>query len=90
MAKNTDLRENFISDSDKEIDKRLRPLTFEDFHGQKKIIELFGDYWHKDEDPSKRINIFAKYGYSTLVVWEKELADSNSLIERLREFHEVR
>lgn len=39
MARTTDLRENFISDSDKEIDKRLRPLTFEDFHGQKKIIE---------------------------------------------------
>jgi holliday junction DNA helicase RuvB len=39
MATNTDLRENFISDSDKEIDKRLRPLSFEDFHGQKKIIE---------------------------------------------------
>jgi len=39
MAKTTDLKENFISDSDKEIDKRLRPLSFEDFHGQKKIIE---------------------------------------------------
>jgi holliday junction DNA helicase RuvB len=39
MARNSDLRENFISDSDKEIDKRLRPLSFEDFHGQKKIIE---------------------------------------------------
>jgi holliday junction DNA helicase RuvB len=39
MARNADLKENFISDSDKEIDKRLRPLSFEDFHGQKKIIE---------------------------------------------------
>jgi holliday junction DNA helicase RuvB len=39
MARTTDLKENFISDSDKEIDKRLRPLSFEDFHGQKKIIE---------------------------------------------------
>jgi holliday junction DNA helicase RuvB len=39
MARNADLKENFNSDSDKEIDKRLRPLSFEDFHGQKKIIE---------------------------------------------------
>lgn len=39
MAKTTDLKENFISDSDKEIDKRLRPLSFEDFSGQKQIIE---------------------------------------------------
>lgn len=39
MARSIDLRENFISESDKEIDKRLRPLSFDDFHGQKKIID---------------------------------------------------
>ncbi|HQM89318.1 MAG TPA: Holliday junction branch migration DNA helicase RuvB [Exilispira sp.] len=39
MAHQNDLRENFFSDSDKEIDKRLRPLSFEDFSGQKQIIE---------------------------------------------------
>jgi Holliday junction DNA helicase RuvB len=39
MARSNDSKENFNTDSDKEIDKRLRPLSFEDFHGQKKIIE---------------------------------------------------
>jgi len=39
MASPIDLRGNSYSESDKEIDKRLRPLSFADFHGQKKIIE---------------------------------------------------
>ncbi len=39
MARNFDVRDNCISESDKEIEKKLRPLTFNDFHGQKKIIE---------------------------------------------------
>ena len=39
MASTIDLRGNSYSESDKEIDKRLRPLSFADFHGQKKIIE---------------------------------------------------
>lgn len=39
MAHQNDLKGNFFSDSDKEIDKRLRPLSFEDFSGQKQIIE---------------------------------------------------
>jgi len=39
MASSVDLRGNSYSESDKEIDKRLRPLSFADFHGQKKIID---------------------------------------------------
>lgn len=39
----------------------------------KEIIEVFGDYWHRKEEERERINHFAKYGYSTLVIWEHEL-----------------
>jgi holliday junction DNA helicase RuvB len=39
MTRQNDSRQNFFTDSDKEIDKRLRPLSFDDFNGQKKIIE---------------------------------------------------
>lgn len=38
----------------------------------KKIIELYGDYWHQGDDPSERIDHFAQYGYHTLVLWESE------------------
>jgi Holliday junction DNA helicase RuvB len=39
MTIQNDFRPNNFSDTDKEIDKRLRPLSFDDFSGQKKIIE---------------------------------------------------
>jgi len=39
MTRQSDSKQNFFTDTDKEIDKRLRPLSFDDFSGQKKIIE---------------------------------------------------
>jgi G:T-mismatch repair DNA endonuclease (very short patch repair protein) len=60
-------------------------------NGQKKIIELFGDYWHNREDSKirdkKRLKIYKKYGYETLVVWEKELKDMNKLKTKLINFN---
>jgi len=61
---------------------------FININGQKKIIELFGDYWHKGEDPQDRIDIFTPYGYDTLVIWEHELKDIEKLKVKIIEFHE--
>jgi len=41
--------------------------------GAKKVIEVFGDYWHRGEDPQDRIDAFAEYGWDCLVIWEREL-----------------
>ena len=43
------------------------------WNGDHKLIELFGDFWHKGEDPQIRIDFFKRYGYDTLVIWEHEL-----------------
>ncbi len=69
---------------------------FIECNGKKKIIEVFGDYWH---DPKKRKiaytateygrkNIFAKLGYSTLILWEHELIEKNEkqIVERINTF----
>ncbi len=61
---------------------------FMNVNGQKKLIELFGDYWHKGEDPDKRVRFFKKFGFNTLVVWEHELQDFPSLETRLLTFNE--
>ena len=53
---------------------------------KKKIIELYGDYWHRGEDTSKRINFFKLYGYGTLIVWEKELKNEKVLILKIKKF----
>lgn len=60
---------------------------FININGQKKIIELYGDYWHKGQDPQDRIDIFAKYGYDTLIIWEHELEDLDKLKIKLNNFH---
>lgn len=50
---------------------------FVNCNGQKLIIEMFGDYWHRNDDPNARISHFAEFGYRTLVIWENELHNSN-------------
>lgn len=60
---------------------------FININGQKKIIELYGDYWHKDDDPQDRINLFARYGYQTLVIWERELKDIEKLSKKVLIFN---
>jgi holliday junction DNA helicase RuvB len=39
MSENIDIRSNDIPDTDRELDKKLRPLQFADFKGQKQIVE---------------------------------------------------
>jgi hypothetical protein len=63
---------------------------FVNCNGQKKIIELFGDYWHDGDDPQDRINIFKPFGYDTLVIWEHELKDIDSVKSLIKKFSEKR
>lgn len=44
--------------------------------GKPKVIELFGDYWHKGEDTSFRISAWKKIGFECLVLWEHEVRQS--------------
>jgi len=66
--------------------------------GQKKVIEVFGDYWHgklvtgkePQESAQQRINKFAVFGFDCLVIWEHEVneteIDPTELIEEILEF----
>lgn len=59
-------------------------------NGEDLLIEVFGDWWHRDEDPQIRINFFAKFGYRTLVIWEHELKNISRVVGRIRRFVEGR
>lgn len=39
MSEDIDIRGNIYPESDKELDRKLRPLQFDDFSGQKQIVE---------------------------------------------------
>ena len=58
------------------------------WNGDHKLIEMWGDYWHKGQDPQERIDIFRRYGYQTLVIWERELKNTNALSRIIKEFSE--
>jgi hypothetical protein len=62
---------------------------FVNINGQKKCIELFGDYWHKDQNPQDRINIFKEFGWDTLVIWESELKDIEKVKEKLFSYNKL-
>lgn len=60
---------------------------FMNVNGQKKLIELYGDYWHRGDNPQDRIDLFREYGYRTLILWESELKDIDALITALYNFN---
>jgi len=64
---------------------------FVNINGQKKIIELYGDYWHNLPEYKKRdkrrIKAYANYGYKTLIIWEHELKDIDKVKNRILEFN---
>ena len=55
---------------------------------KKLIVELFGDYWHKNtqQKDKQRIKLYSKHGYSTLIIWEHELKNANKIKQRLINF----
>lgn len=72
--------------------ERFNP-DFINCNGQKKIIELFGDYWHNlpeyKERDKKRLRTYSKYGYKTLVIWEHELRDLEKIKNKIKEFNKI-
>ena len=59
---------------------------FINVNGQKKIIELYGERWHKNDDPQDRADIFSPFGYETLVVWVNDLKSMKRLLPLLKPF----
>jgi very-short-patch-repair endonuclease len=59
---------------------------FPNINGRKKLIELFGELYHRREEVEKRKAIFRELGWDTLIIWAKELPDRDNLISRIRQF----
>lgn len=59
---------------------------FINYNGKKKLIEIFGRYWHKPEDEEIRKNHFKQFGFDTIVVWDYELKNLSELREKIQVF----
>lgn len=71
---------------DGEVFIARRCPDFINYDGQKQIIELAGEYWHTKEDMEEKAALYAKYGFSTLVIWASELRDEKAVENRIRKF----
>lgn len=57
---------------------------FLNVNGEKKLIELFGNYWHRGENPENRINFFHQFGFDTMIIWESELKEPSMVIQKIK------
>lgn len=61
--------------------------------GSKKIVELFGDYWHNikevKERDVRRLQCYQKQGYNCIVIWEHELENEGVFLEKITEFSKL-
>lgn len=66
-------------------DKKTRVPDFVN-RRSKKVIEVYGDYWHRGENPQDKINEYKRAGWDCVVVWEHEIMDDNYSIESLSNY----
>ena len=59
-------------------------------NGQKKVIEMFGNYWHSEGSDSERIEKFKLLGFDCLVIWQSDLVEKTreELISTIQKFNE--
>jgi hypothetical protein len=62
---------------------------FTNCNGRKEVIELFGDYWHKGENPQNKIDKYATFGFHCLVIWEHELVSKTEVVDKIKRFREA-
>lgn len=81
----------YVGSGDFFVEGTNKNPDFININGQKKIIEMYGGYWHgeertgrtKEEEEQQRIDLFAQHGYQTLVIWDYELEDIERMLEKL-------
>lgn len=74
-----------------------RNPDFININGQRKVIELFGNYWHgksvtgisNTKHRKARQEHFVEYGYKCCVVWEHELKNKKKITAKLKKFHSI-
>ncbi len=55
--------------------------------GQNKVIELFGDYWHRNDNPQELIELYNQLGLQCIVIWEHEVyKNKEGIMERVNKF----
>jgi len=58
--------------------------------GQNKVIEVFGKYWHKNDETKELIDLYKQIGIDCLIFWENEIYNQQDLIkDKIEKFIEA-
>ncbi len=49
--------------------------------GQNKVIEIYGDYWHKNDNPQDLIDLYKQVGIDCLIFWENEIYNCPEIVK---------
>lgn len=66
-------------------DKKCRIPDFVNV-SQKKIIEVYGDYWHRGENPQDKIDEYNRVGWDCIVIWEHEIMTDDFTLDAYIDF----
>jgi len=67
-------------------------------NGQKKVIEVFGDYWHgkkytgrtREQEEVRKLNQYAEVGFDCLIIWENETNNTAKVKKRIKAFGKMK
>lgn len=66
------------------IDRKVPDFVHTD---NKKLIEVYGDFFHREDNPQDRINFFRERGYACIIFWASEIErHSLDVLGRIMDF----
>ena len=79
---------SYVGDGGFWANDELGPMCPDFIHPTKgSVIELWGNYWHAEDNPQGRINRMKNAGYNCLVIWESDFRENiEDVIHRVSEF----
>ena len=86
ICKKHALRYSFVGNGALMVGRMIPDFVHE---SKNKIVEIWGEYFHKGQDPQDRINRLREFGYDALVLWASELRYEDKIVARVKEFEEV-
>lgn len=62
----------------------LKRPDFVNLQRNKVLIDVFGRYWHLDEEVVPRIAHFKKYGFDLMIIWGYEASYESQVVDRIK------
>ena len=55
---------------------------FVNVNGRKTLIEVHGDYWHRNDPVTRKTRRYARLGFKCIVVWEREFKKNPDILRK--------